>query len=94
VCIEEPYILFLWKYGVKATVLDLRYRMKLVLKALDRGEKVTVFCHGKFKGTIIPAGADSALRVKDHPFFGMAADEAKPVSSEMDELRKSRCDDL
>jgi antitoxin (DNA-binding transcriptional repressor) of toxin-antitoxin stability system len=79
---------------MKATILDLRYRMKEVLKALDKGEKVAVFYHGKLKGTIVPAGADSALKVTDHPYFGMAADEPKPVSEQMDELRKSRVDDL
>lgn len=79
---------------MKASVLDLRYRMKEVLKALDKGEKVTVFYHGKLKGTIIPTGTDSNLRVKDHPFFGMSADEARTVSDQMDEIRKARFDDV
>jgi antitoxin (DNA-binding transcriptional repressor) of toxin-antitoxin stability system len=80
------------RHAVKATVLDLRYRMKEVLKALEKGEKVSVFYHGKLKGTIIPAAANSALRVEDHPFFGMAADEARSVSDQMDELRRGRVD--
>ena len=54
---------------MKATARDLRYRMKEVLKALDKGEKVTVFYHGRLKGTIIPASGVSTLRVKDHPFL-------------------------
>jgi antitoxin (DNA-binding transcriptional repressor) of toxin-antitoxin stability system len=80
------------RYAVRATVLDLRYRMKEVLQALEKGEKVSVFYHGKLKGTIIPAGPDSALRVEDHPFFGMAADEARSVSDQMDDLRRGRVD--
>jgi hypothetical protein len=82
------------RHGVKATVLDLRYRMKEVLRTLDKGEKVTVYCHGRFKGTIVPAGAASAITVKDHPFFGMAADEAGSVAESMDQLRKCRLDDF
>jgi antitoxin (DNA-binding transcriptional repressor) of toxin-antitoxin stability system len=77
---------------VKASVLDLRYRMKEVLSALDKGEKVTAFHRGKLKGTIMPAGADSSIRVKDHPFFGMSAEETKTVSDQMDEIRKARFD--
>lgn len=79
---------------MKATVLDLRYRMKEVLKALDKGEKVSVFYHGKLKGTIIPVGAEQGLRVADHPFFGMARDEQKTVLEQVDELRRSRFDDI
>jgi hypothetical protein len=94
ICIGHLYIFFIGRHAVKATVLDLRYRMKEVLKALDKREKVAVFYHGKIKGTIIPAGADSAVRVKDHPFFGMAAADAQSVSDRMDELRKPRLDDF
>lgn len=77
---------------MRAAVLDLRYRMKDVLKALDKGERVTVYCHGRLKGTIIPASVLSTLRVKDHPFFGMAVDESQSVSEQMDEFRKGRLD--
>ncbi len=39
---------------MKATVVDLRYKINDVLKALARNEKVTVLYHGKVKGVIIP----------------------------------------
>jgi hypothetical protein len=39
---------------MKATVVDLRYKMNDVLKALDRNEKVTVLYRGKVKGVLIP----------------------------------------
>lgn len=39
---------------MKATVVDLRYKMNDVLKALDRNEKVTVLYRGKVKGFLIP----------------------------------------
>ena len=32
---------------MKASIVDLRYQMKDVLKSLDRGESVTIFYHGK-----------------------------------------------
>lgn len=35
---------------MKATVVDLRYKMNDVLKALDRNETVTILYHGKVKG--------------------------------------------
>jgi len=79
---------------MKATVLDLRYRMKEVLKALNKRERVTIFYHGKVKGTIIPAGAETAIKVKDHPFFKMAGEETKSVAEQMDELRGFRFDDF
>jgi hypothetical protein len=34
---------------MEASVLDLRYRMDEVLKALDRREKVIILYHGKVK---------------------------------------------
>ena len=79
---------------MKATVLDLRYRMKEVLRALNKRERVTIFYHGKVKGTIIPAGADKAIKVEDHPFFKMDGDETRSVDEQMDELRGSRFDDI
>jgi len=79
---------------MKATVLDLRYRMKDVLKALDKREKVTISYHGRIKGTIVPAGADKAIKVEDHPFFNMAEEETRSVAQQMGELRGSRFDDI
>ena len=79
---------------MKATVLDLRYRMKEVLKALNKRERVTIFYYGKVKGTIIPAGAEKAIKVEDHPFFKMAGEETRSVAEQMDELRGSRFDDF
>ena len=79
---------------MKATVVDLRYKMTDVLKALDRRERVTLLYHGKVKGTIIPAEKDQMLSVEDHPLFNMAGKKAKTVSKEMEKLRGSRFNDL
>ena len=78
---------------MKATVVDLRYRMNDVLKALDRNEEVEILYHGKLKGTIAPAGRSSVGKVSEHPFFGMAR-ESPSIQEQMDRLRGGRYRDL
>ena len=75
---------------MKATVVDLRYRMREILKALDRREKVTLLYHGKIKGVITPGGIKVLQKVEDHPFFKMKDREKASVSSQMRKLRGSR----
>ncbi len=80
---------------MKATVVDLRYKMNDVLKALDRNEKVTVLYHGKVKGIIVPAERKLNKRIADHPFFGMSSkDSKKSVLEELNDLRKDRYNDI
>lgn len=80
---------------MKATVVDLRYKMNDVLKALDRNEKVTVLYRGKVKGILVPPGGDNQLKIKEHPFFGMSSqDESQSVPDIMIELRRPRYDDI
>lgn len=75
---------------MEATVVDLRYKMKDVLKALDRRERVRILYHGKLKGTIVPAGRDDGKEITKHPFFGMRRDNDKLVEDIMQELRGER----
>lgn len=75
---------------MKASVLDLRYRMSEVLKALDRRERVSLLYHGKVKGEIVPAAKGQVARTMDHPFFGMAPKEAESVGVVMNRLRGGR----
>ena len=80
---------------MKATVVDLRYKMNDVLKALDRNEKVTVLCRGKVKGILIPSEQKKHLKITDHPFFGMSSQNTdKSVLDELNDLRKPRYDDI
>lgn len=80
---------------MKATVVDLRYKMNDVLKALDRNEKVTVLYRGKVKGVLIPSEKKKHLKITDHPFFGMfSQDTDKSVLNELNDLRKPRYDDI
>jgi hypothetical protein len=78
---------------MKASILDLRYRMNDVLKALDRNEKVSILYHGRLKGVISPAAAPLNKKVAEHPFFNLQK-EGKPVEQEMERLRGGRYGDL
>ena len=40
---------------MEASIVDLRYRMKDVLRAIDRGETVTVTYRGKEKARLVPS---------------------------------------
>ncbi len=79
---------------MKASIVDLRYKMNEVLKALDRRERVTITHHGKVKGVIDPVRSGAIMKVEEHPFFNMMADDAITVSEQMDKLRKPRYDDV
>ena len=76
---------------MNASVVDLRYRMKDILKALDRNETVTITYHGKKKGIITPASSSTDINISSHPFFGMKADDTeKSVETTMEDLRNVR----
>ena len=75
---------------MKASILDLRYKMKNILKALERNERITILYHGKEKGVLIPSKIDSRKKVKDHPLFGIRKEETKSVDAEVEELRGKR----
>ena len=80
---------------MKASVVDLRYKMKEVLKALRRRERVEILYHGKTAGIIVPP--DRKVKKKDlrsHPFFGMRKNDKESVESIMDRLRGSRYRDI
>jgi antitoxin (DNA-binding transcriptional repressor) of toxin-antitoxin stability system len=79
---------------MKATIVDLRYRMKEVLGALDRGETVTVSYRGKEKAKLVPIVKEElpTSKVTELPFFGMWKDRedmADPVAY-VRKIRKSR----
>jgi len=80
---------------MKATVVDLRYKMNDVLKALDRNEKVTVLYRGKVKGVLVPTGEKKHQKIREHPFFGMSSnDSSESVTNVIKELRRPRYDDI
>ena len=77
---------------MKASIVDLRYKTRDILNALERNESVTVLYHGKVRGIIKPAKVKSSLKVKDHSFFGMSGKPEKTVLEELEHLRKPRHD--
>ena len=75
---------------MKASIVDLRYKMKDILKALDRNERVTILYHGKVKGVITPVSGGPGPKIRNHPFFGMRSGEPGSVEDEMAGLRGGR----
>jgi antitoxin (DNA-binding transcriptional repressor) of toxin-antitoxin stability system len=71
---------------MEASIVDLRYRMKDVLRAIDRGETVTVLYRGKERARLVPSSAASGkvlVNPRDHPACGMWKDRedmADPVA--------------
>ena len=78
---------------MKASVVDLRYRMNEVLKALERNEDVRIVSRGRLKGVIKPVGGKPGIKVCDHPFFNMDAGP-ETVAQRMSVLRGGRYRDL
>ncbi len=78
---------------MKATVVDLRYRMNDVLKALDRNEDVEILYHGRTKGVLSPKAPVRHTKVSEHPFFNMRRDK-ESVEEQMERLRGGRYRDL
>ncbi len=78
---------------MNASVVDIRYHMKDVLKALERNETVRVLYRGKLKGTISPVETQATMQVEEHPFFNMNPD-GPTVEEEMEMLRGGRYRDI
>jgi hypothetical protein len=75
---------------MKASIVDLRYKTRKVLEALERNEAVTVLYHGRVKGIIQPAGKPPAPGVLEHPFFGMHEGMEESVADAVARLRALR----
>jgi hypothetical protein len=79
---------------MEASVVDLRYKMKDVLAALERREVIRIMYHGQVKGTIIPVAGTRKEKMANHPFFGLRKGEPTSVPELMDVLRGGRYDSL
>ncbi len=80
-----------------ATIVDLRYKMKDVLKAIERGEVVTVLYRGKPKARILPiAGERKPPSIRTHEAFGLWKDreDVRDVATHVRKLRQGRFRDL
>lgn len=78
---------------MQATIVDLRYHMSDVLKALDRNEDVDILYRGKTKGVLMAKVTCPFKKVQEHPFFNMRGSELS-VETEMDRLRGGRYRDI
>ncbi|MBN1517086.1 type II toxin-antitoxin system Phd/YefM family antitoxin [Candidatus Sumerlaeota bacterium] len=78
---------------MKASIVDLRYNMRDVIKALDRNEDVTILYRGRPKGVIKPHDSNSEKKVAKHPFFNMNPG-GNSVEEQMELLRGGRHRDL
>ncbi len=79
---------------MEASILDLRYRMRDVLDALNRREKVQIKYHGKIKGEIVPWGSGNRRKSSEHPLFGMKKEDTGDPSGIVAEMRRSRHRDI
>ena len=83
---------------MNATIVDLRYKMKDVLRAIDRGETVTVLYRGQAKATLLPLPSSSGAsgrgnpKTADQPLFGLWSDrdDLTDPSSWLRALRQPR----
>jgi len=78
---------------MKASIVDLRYHMNDVLRALERREDVRILSRGKLKGVIKPVNGKPRIKVQDHPFFNMRK-SSETVDRQVDRLRGGRYRDL
>ena len=79
---------------MEASVLDIRKKMRDVMSAIDRCERVTLTHRGRRRAIIIPfsEAKRSKVKVADLPAFGMWAgrtDMTDPVAY-VDKIRKPR----
>ena len=77
---------------MNATIVDLRYNMKHVLRAIDRGETVTVLYRGKEKAKLTPVApvpGSGVPKTKDQPLFGLWKDR-KDMDDPASYLRQLR----
>ncbi len=83
---------------MQASIVDLRRRMKDILRALERNETVTILHRGKPKGLLIPLRAKRAQMASaaEHPAVGIWRDN--PAVADVDQfvrgLRRGRFDAL
>jgi hypothetical protein len=78
---------------MEATIVDLRYHMNNVLKALERNEAVNVLYRGRVKGIIQPVTTTSSSKVRDHGFFA-SCQTTESVESMVERMRGGRYRDL
>ncbi|MFH0795022.1 MAG: type II toxin-antitoxin system prevent-host-death family antitoxin [bacterium] len=77
---------------MEASARDIRYHLKSVMEAVERGEEVLITNRGKIKARIVPAGTKSGSQKMENPFIGMWRDrkEMRDVRAYVRRIRKGR----
>ena len=77
---------------MKASVMDLRYRTKEVLRALEGREEIILTHRGTTKGRIIPIQGEisASPSITGHEAIGMWADAKETVPALIARIRKPR----
>ena len=78
---------------MEASIVDLRYKMNDVLRAIERNEDVKILYHGKIKGIIKPHTEKGSKHVLDTSLFNMLQD-SETVDEKIERLRRGRHRDL
>ena len=79
---------------MNASIVDLRYKTKAILKALEKNEEIQILYHGKVKGTIFPVRQRAVGKVSTHAFFGLRKDSPPSPEKSLDLLRGGRFRDI
>lgn len=75
---------------MNASTVDLRYKTREILKAIDRRETVSVLYRGRLKARIVPVTENAKRRTVDTELFGMHSHDKRPVAEVMQRLRGGR----
>ncbi len=76
---------------MNASILDLRYKTREVLRAIDRNESVAIFYRGTKKAVMLPVQKSNKITLpKTIPGVGMWKDIKESVPDLMRRLRKGR----
>ena len=76
-----------------ATAKDMRFRLKTILEAVDRGEEVYLTYRGKVRALICPVDHEaSSVETEPNPFVGMWKDreDMEDVEAYVRRLRQGR----
>lgn len=75
---------------MRASIVDLRYHMNAIRRAISQNETVEITCRGEVIANMVPCGNEEKNRVEEHPFFGSQKDV--DVDTIMKQLRGNRYD--
>jgi prevent-host-death family protein len=77
---------------MKASARDIRYHLKSIMEAVERGEEVLITKRGTVKARIVPVETQGESDTTENPFIGMWRDrkEMKDVRRYVRRIRKGR----